>query len=106
MIYSKKNLSMINILRMFFLLVISSAEAAPYCSSSAPQCCWVVRMWQTWRWKVGYSAVSPNNPTGCCFMKGVECGPNGTITKIDWNRQQLRGMITQDIEYLKDLKVL
>jgi hypothetical protein len=103
-------------LSLMIASVISPAEAQTVpatCSSSSPQCCWVVRIWQ----KMGKTtSVSSTNATACCYtlgsttqssgIPGVTCSSTGTVTtvtKIEWNSQSLTGPIPFEIGNLANL---
>jgi hypothetical protein len=89
-------------LSLMIASLISPAEAAVSCSSTAYQCCWVVRIWQL----MGKTtSVSSTSSTACCSMSGVTC--SGTsVTKIDWRLQSLNGTIPSDISKLASLQYL
>jgi len=94
--------------------MISPAEAQTVsCTTSSPQCCWVVRIWQL----MGKTTlVDHTNATACCNTLGsttqtsgitrVTCSSTGQVTKIDWRMNSLTGNIPADIGQLKSLQYL
>ena len=91
----------ISIVRLILAITafISIVEAQASCSSSSPDCCWVVRVWQL----MGKStSVSSASLTNCCSMTGVTCS-NAAVTILSWNSKGLSGSIPSDIGNLKNL---
>jgi len=93
--------------------MISPAEAAASCTSSSPQCCWVVRSYQL----MGRTtSVSSTSSTACCRnlgsttqtsgIPGVTCTSTGTVTGIQWVKFALPGIIPSDIGNLVNLTYL
>ena len=108
MLPSDNSLSMIKVpsammLSLAIASMISPAEAqAVTCTSSSPQCCWVVRIWQL----MGKTtSVSSTSSTACCSMSKVTC--NGSkVTVINWAGYGLRNSIPSDIGKLVNLTYL
>ena len=94
--------------------MISPAEAqAVTCTTSSPQCCWVVRIW-TLMGKT--TLVDHTNATACCKtlgsttqtsgITGVTCTSTGQVTKISWPFAGLSGSIPPEIGNLVNLEGL
>ncbi len=87
--------------------MISPADAQTVsCTSSSPQCCWVVLSWQ----KMGKTtSVDHNNATACCKNRvsagipGVQCTPTGIVAQIDWHGQSLQGSIPPELATLSSI---
>ena len=64
------------------------------CTSTSPQCCWVVRIWKL----MGKTTnVSPTSSTACCSMTGVTCDNTNKVRKIVWGFKGLSGSIPAEI---------
>ena len=88
-----------NFLALVLTALISSADAQATCTSSSPQCCWVVRIWQL----MGQiTSVNPSSSTECCGMAGVTCSES-TVTGIFWSIKGLKNSIPSDIGNLINL---
>jgi len=118
MTLSDRSLSMLKpstlmTLAMALACVISPVEAAVSCSSTSPQCCWVVRIWQL----MGQTtSVSSTSSTACCYyigsktktsgIPGVSCTSTGNVTELNWWMTGLSGPIPADIGNLVNLNYL
>jgi len=93
------------ILALAFSALIVRVDAQVTCTSSSPQCCWVVRSWQLMGQSVP-TGISPND-NSCCTkpMAGVTCDSTKTqVTRIEWSSMNLVSLIPSDIgNYLPNL---
>ncbi len=73
-------------------------------SLTTSDCSVVVNSWRAW----GKIATQSNESSSeCCSMPGVKCAADGkTVLELDWNSQELKGAIPQEIGKLKNLTVL
>jgi len=102
----QKKVSSMMTLSLAMITMISPADAQiATCTSTSPQCCWVIRIWQL----MGKTtAVSPISSTDCCSsvvsstgtttiqnngIPGVTCTSTGMVTKIDWKSNGLTGTV-------------
>ena len=89
------------------------------CTSSSPECCWVIRSWQ----KMGkITSASSTNATACCNtlvsstgtkttqtfgIPGVTCNSTGLVTHINWHSyHRLTGSIPPELWNLTNLQFL
>ena len=91
-----------SILKLTISALIAGVESQATCTSTSPDCCWVIRSWQ---WMEKSTNVSPNSSTACCSMEGVDCSGH-FVTKIDWKDKGLVGSIPREIGNLKNLREL
>ena len=78
----------------------SDVPSIATCTSTSPQCCWVVRSWQL----MGKTTtVSSTNATACCSMTGVTCDSSNKVRKIVWGSKGLSGSIPAEIGNLVNL---
>jgi len=92
------------ILALAISALIVGVEAQVTCTTSSPQCCWVVRSWQL---------LGKSIPTGikstdksCCTkpLDGVYCDSTNTkVILIDWAFINLKGSIPSEIGKLTSL---
>jgi len=88
--------------------MIAGVEAQTVtCTSTSPQCCWVVRSWQLMGQFIPTGIKSTDN--SCCTvpMSGVFCDSTKTkVTGLDWSSKALTGSIPADIGKLTSLTSL
>jgi hypothetical protein len=93
--------------------LISPAQAQTTCTSSSPECCWVVLSWQL----MGKTtSVSSTSATDCCRylgstsqtsgILGVTCTSTGIVTEINWYDQGLQGPTPAELSNLVNLQRL
>jgi hypothetical protein len=94
--------------------MIAPADAqALSCTSTSPECCWVVESWK----KMGKTtSVSATSATDCCSVidgiypssgiPGVYCTSAGSVNRIDWVFQSLKGSIPPELGNLRNLQWL
>ena len=85
----------------------TTSSSIASCTSSSPQCCWVVRSWQLMNGVFTTGINSTDN--SCCTlpMTGVTCDSTNTkITRIDWVQMGLSGLIPAEIGNLDSLTYL
>ena len=74
----------------------------PNCTSTSPQCCWVVRIWKL----MGKTTnVSPTSSTACCSMTGVTCS-GSSIIGINWESNSIINSIPPSIGNLTSLQTV
>ena len=111
MTLSKNNLAM-NMVLLLYILAISTTSATT-CTSTSPDCCWVVESWN----KMGKATtVNPNSATACCYrlgsttqssgIPGVRCTSTGIVSQIDWKTKSLKGQIPEELVKLTYLQRL
>ena len=89
-----------SILALTLSAFILGVESQATCTSTSPECCWVVRSWQL----MGKSTtVSPTSATACCSMTGVDCDSTNKVTMLMWNVTGLKNSIPSDIGKLTSL---
>jgi len=102
-------------LSLAMITMIAPADAQiTTCTSTSPQCCWVVQIWQL----MGKTtSVSATNATACCsYISGVTtyppgipmvtCTSRGMVTGINWKNMSLTGSIPSSFENLRNLRTL
>jgi hypothetical protein len=78
------------------------------CTSSSPECCWIIRSWQ----KMGkITSASSTDATACCYyltsgIPGIKCNSDGIVTEIRWYAQSLQGQIPAELSNLVNLQRL
>jgi hypothetical protein len=103
---------------MTLAILISPTNAQTTCTSTSPECCWVVESWK----KMGkITSASSTNATACCNTllssngskitqtygtPGVTCTSIGNVTEINWHNQGLRGSIPPELGSLLNLRSL
>ena len=98
-----------SILALALSALIAGTDAAVSCSSTSPQCCWVIRIYELM--KLTSTGLSRTSYTSCCGMTGVTCSGSGssTIVKVvNWqkNPSGFTGGVPSDIQFLPDLTTL
>ncbi len=102
---SKKNVP--SLIAMSLAILISPAQAqtsSTICTSSSPQCCWVVESLK----KMGKTtSLDPTSSTACCEylgsttqtsgIPGVKCTSTGIVTWIGWLSKSLQGSIPAEL---------
>ena len=88
------------------------------CTSSSPECCWVIRSWQNMG-KI--TSATSTNATACCStlvsstgttttqtsgILGVTCSSTGIVTEIKWHDQRFVGSIPPELWNLTNLQHL
>jgi hypothetical protein len=109
-----------SIIAMTLAILIPPADAqtsSTICSSSSPECCWVVLSWQL----MGKTtSVSSTSSTACCYylvsstgtttqtsgIPRVNCTSTGIVTEIDWSAQGLQGPTPAELSNLVNLQRL
>jgi Leucine-rich repeat (LRR) protein len=110
---SKKNVPSLLAMSLTMVTLMVPADAQTVsCTSTSPECCWVVLSWQ----KMGKTtSVDPNSATACCDSLGstqtsgisvVTCTSTGFVTRLTWSDQSLQGSIPPELENLKNLQGL
>ena len=80
---------------------VAQTGAQTTCSSTSPDCCWVVQIWKL----MGKSTqVSSTSSTACCSMTGVRCS-GSAVTHLYWGNG-LTNQIPEDIGNLRNLEVM
>ena len=91
-----------SILALTLSALIAGVNSQATCTSSSPDCCWVVRIRQL----MGKTtSVSPTSSTACCSMAGVTCSGSSIIV-INWENNGLKGSIPPSIGNLTSLENL
>jgi hypothetical protein len=94
----------------------SSQKTQTTCTSTSPECCWVV---ESWKKMGGKTSVSSTSSTACCYyvvssngettiyettgIEGVWCTSTGIVTEITWFGLGLLGSIPPELSNLKHL---
>ena len=94
-----------SLLTLALSALIASVEAQATCTSTSPQCCWVVQSWIS----MGQSSIkkskSSSDPLNCCGKNGVTCDSSNKVIKIDWSGKKA-AVLPSSLENLKNLKEL
>jgi hypothetical protein len=104
----KKIKQMLNnkILTLTITALIAGVESQATCTSSSPQCCWVVRSWQLMGRTIPAGISSTDN--SCCTvpMANVTCDSSNRVIKLLWVSKGLSGSIPAAIGNLINLQQL
>jgi len=123
---SKKNVLSAMTMTLTMISLISPADAQTTCSSTSPDCCWVV---QSWEMMGKTTTVDRNSATACCsifirspsplspyFPAGsttqtggvpwVYCTSDGTVIQLKWSFQGLKNSIPSELKNLRSLRDL
>jgi len=115
---SKKNVLSVMTMTLTMISLISPADAQTTCSSTSPDCCWVVESWK----KMGKTtSVDPTSSTACCYIllsqagkektqtsgiPWVHCTSDGSVLRILWSSQRLLNSIPSELKNLRNLREL
>ena len=89
----------------------ATTQAQTTCTSTSPECCWVV---ESWKKMGGTTSVDHTSATACCSnidgndqtpsgIPGVTCTSDGIVTEITWRGQSLRNSIPTELSNLTNL---
>ncbi len=94
------------ILALNIAAFILGVESQDTCTSTSPECCWVVRSWQLMGKTV--PAVISSTDNSCCTvpMAGVTCDSTNKVKEIFWRFAGLSGSIPRSIRKLTSLTKL
>jgi hypothetical protein len=99
-----KNFKILALTLTAFILGVESQIST--CTSTSPECCWVVRSWQLMGKTVPAGISSTDN--SCCTapMTGVTCDSSNKVLHIYWGSKGLSGPIPAEIGNLTSLQRL
>jgi hypothetical protein len=111
---------MSNSKNLLFLFFIATTQVSAFGRPSwvchfdpSNQCCIVATTWTVFG---GEKLADQNKPKACCStlgnktqpsgIEGVDCNPDGKVTRINWSNKNLTGYIPTTIGKLVNLNVL
>ncbi len=91
------------ILALTLTALIAGVESQANCTSTSPECCWVVRSLQLMGKTIPTGISSTDN--SCCTvpMTGVTCDSSNKVKQIYWGYKGLSGSIPRSMGKLTSL---